>query len=94
LIAEEVAEVEPLLVTRNDKGVIEGVKYDQISVVLINAVKEQQVEISGQKSVISDQQRQIEDLNSKLKYQQAQLDALKKIVCSQNATAEICKDKE
>lgn len=45
LIAEEVGQVEPLLVTRNRDGVIEGVKYDQLSVVLINAVKEQQQEI-------------------------------------------------
>jgi len=45
LIAEEVAEVEPLLVTHNKTGAIEGVKYDQLAVVLINAVKEQQKQI-------------------------------------------------
>ena len=44
LIAEEVAKVEPLLVTHNKTGVIEGVKYDQLSVVLINAVKELKAE--------------------------------------------------
>jgi len=43
-IAEEVAEVEPLLAT-TDQGKIEGVKYDRISVVLVNAVKEQQAQI-------------------------------------------------
>jgi hypothetical protein len=43
--AEEVAKVEPLLVTRNDKGEIEGVKYAQLNVILINAVKEQQAQI-------------------------------------------------
>lgn len=42
LIAEEVAKVEPLLVTHNDKDQIEGVKYDRVAVVLLNAVKEQQ----------------------------------------------------
>jgi hypothetical protein len=55
LIAEEVAKVEPLLVTHNKAGVIEGVKYDQLSVVLINAVKEQQAQIAAQ-------QKQIEEL--------------------------------
>lgn len=45
LIAEEVAKIEPLLVTRNDEGEIEGVKYDRINLVLINSVKEQQVQI-------------------------------------------------
>ena len=55
LIAEEVAEVEPLLVTRNKTGEIQGVKYDRISVVLLNAVKEQQTQIQ-------EQQRQIAQL--------------------------------
>ena len=40
--AEDVAKVEPLFTFTNDKGEIEGVKYDRVSVVLINAVKQQQ----------------------------------------------------
>ena len=43
--AEDVARVEPLLVTHNDKGEIEGVRYDRLNVVLINAIKEQQQQI-------------------------------------------------
>jgi hypothetical protein len=43
--AEDVAKVEPLLTFTNARGEIEGVKYDQLSVVLINAVKEQQKQI-------------------------------------------------
>ena len=43
--AEDVARVEPLLVTHNDKGEIQGVKYEQLNVVLINAVKQQQAQI-------------------------------------------------
>ena len=42
--AEEVNEVEPRLVTF-EKGRIEGVKYAQVTTVLVNAVKEQQAEI-------------------------------------------------
>ncbi len=45
LVAEEVAGIDPLLVTYNDKGEVEGVKYDRIGVVLINTVKEQQEKI-------------------------------------------------
>lgn len=45
LIAEEVAAVNPLFVTRKD-GKIEGVKYPQLTAVLIAAVKQQQAEIS------------------------------------------------
>lgn len=77
LIAEEVAEVEPLLVTRNKGGEIEGVKYDRVGVVLVNAVKEQQAQIEAQAGIIRRQQQQI--------------DALRKLVCATNAAAEICK---
>ena len=52
LVAEDVEKVEPLLTTTNAKGEIEGVKYDRISVVLINAVKEQQKQIDDQKAQI------------------------------------------
>lgn len=51
LVAEEVAEVEPLLATYKD-GRVEGVKYDRIGVVLLNAVKEQQTEIEKLKQQI------------------------------------------
>jgi hypothetical protein len=44
--AEEVAAIEPLLVTRNEAGQVEGVKYDRVAVVLLNAVKEQQAQIA------------------------------------------------
>ncbi|MFT3744193.1 MAG: tail fiber domain-containing protein [Pyrinomonadaceae bacterium] len=50
--AEDVAAIEPLLVTYNDSGQVEGVKYDRIGVVLINAVKEQQKMIESQRSEI------------------------------------------
>ncbi len=45
--AEEVAAIEPLLVTFSN-GQVEGVKYDRIGVVLVNAVKEQQAQIERQ----------------------------------------------
>ena len=44
--AEDVAPVEPLLVTRNGSGEVEGVKYDRVAVILVNAVREQQAEIA------------------------------------------------
>lgn len=53
-IAEEVATVEPLLATFDQDGVVEGVKYDRISAVLVNAVKEQQKQIDEQKKQIDE----------------------------------------
>ncbi len=79
LIAEEVAEVEPLMVTHNTKGEIEGVKYDLIGVVLINVVSEQQTQIDKQRTTIERQQQQI--------------DGLTKLVCASNPDVEICKEK-
>jgi hypothetical protein len=60
--AEEVAQVEPLLVTRNDKGEIEGVKYDHLSVVFINALMELQAQIRAQQLELRRQEREIEGL--------------------------------
>jgi Chaperone of endosialidase len=59
LAAEEVAAVEPLLVTQNAEGEVEGVKYRQINVVLINAVKEQQRQIEQLQSQVARLQRTV-----------------------------------
>jgi Chaperone of endosialidase len=83
LVAEEVAAVEPLLATYNNKGEVEGVKYDRVGVVLINAVNEQQLQIESQ-------QKQINEQKEIINRQQTQLESLKKLVCSQNSTAELC----
>jgi len=82
--AEEVNEIEPLLTTYNDKGEIEGVKYRQITTVLVNAVNEQQQQIAEQQRIIEAQQQQL----------QKQLDllqALKRTVCRRNGKAAVCK---
>jgi len=39
LAAEEVEMVEPLLTFRNGKGEVEGVRYNQLSAIFINAFK-------------------------------------------------------
>jgi hypothetical protein len=88
--AEDVAAVEPLLVTYNSKGEVEGVKYDRITVVLLNAVKEQQAQIEKQTAQIAAQEKQIREQNDRNKEQQAALDDLKQIVCQSNAAAKIC----
>jgi hypothetical protein len=47
LAAEEVERVEPLFTLRNKQGEIEGVKYNQLSAIFINAFKEQQDQIAA-----------------------------------------------
>jgi endosialidase-like protein len=87
LVAEDVAQVEPLFTFRNDKGEIEGVKYANLSVVFINAFKQQQAQIEQQRERINQQQLELEALEKKLQ----QFDELKKIVCTVSTTAAICK---
>ncbi len=44
--AEDVAKAAPFFAFRNKEGVVEGVKYERLNMVLINAVKEQQEQIA------------------------------------------------
>lgn len=53
-VAEDVAAIEPLLTTTNRAGQIEGVKYDRITTVLVNSVKEQQLQIEAQQQQINE----------------------------------------
>jgi hypothetical protein len=71
--AEDVQKVEPLLVTTNAQGLVEGVKYDRITVVLVNAIKELQQQLAAQQAHIEQQRDQIEKLQKRigLKYQVA-----------------------
>ncbi|MEQ1641891.1 MAG: tail fiber domain-containing protein, partial [Pyrinomonadaceae bacterium] len=63
--AEDVAAIEPLLVTYNTKGEVEGVKYDRIGVVLVNAVKEQQAQIEVQRRIIEKLEQRLTELERK-----------------------------
>lgn len=85
--AEDVAKINPLFVTYNDKGKVEGVKYDRLSVAFVNAFKEQQAQIESQ-------QQQIKQQNQQIKRQQQQIDGLQKIVCGLQPTAKICRQKK
>lgn len=89
--AEDIAKIDPRFVTFNDKGEVEGVKYDRLSVAFVNAFKEQQTEISELRAVTSEQAKKIKDQNSKIEDQQAQIDALKELVCPLSPTAAVCK---
>lgn len=76
--AEEVAQVEPLLTFRNANGEIEGVKYNQLSAVFINAFKEQQAQIQKQQTELKQaEKRAVAELNElqSLRIANAALDA-------------------
>ena len=84
LAAEEVEAVEPMLTYSNKKGEVEGVRYNQLSAVFINAFKEQQTQIAAQ-------QEQLKREEAEIKNQQQQLNALKALVCRSHRRASVCK---
>jgi len=83
LVAEEVAEIEPLLVTYNENGAVEGVKYDRIGVVLLNVVKTQRQEIEDNRGRI----KQLEEENRELHERYGKVI---EAVCSVAPDAEVC----
>jgi Chaperone of endosialidase/FlgD Ig-like domain len=65
--AEDVAEVEPLLTFNNEQGEVEGVKYDRLSIVFINAFKEQQSQLQQQQKLIEQLQAQLNQVKRAIK---------------------------
>ena len=89
--AEAVEKIEPRLVTYRN-GAIEGVKYSQISTVLVNAVNEQQMQIETQAAQITKLETQLETQAAQIEAQQKLIENLKKIVCSQSPA--VCQEKQ
>ena len=71
------AKVAPSFAFTNSKGEVEGVKYERLNILLINAVKEQQTQISQQQRQIDNQRKQIRGLT--------------KIVCARKSKKGICR---
>jgi hypothetical protein len=65
LIAEEVAKVYPELVTRDDTGKIQGVRYDELAPMLLNEVQKQAAEISDLKKLVVEMQAGVLKLQAK-----------------------------
>lgn len=81
LIAEEVAKIYPDLVTRNAKGEIEGVRYDELMPLLLNEMQQQQHQLAELKA-------QNEQLRAQSKAQQQDIVALQAANKSLQATLE------
>jgi Chaperone of endosialidase len=82
LIAEEVAEVNPDLVVRNENGEIYTVRYDAVNAMLLNEFlkehrknEQQESKIEQQEAKIARQQKQIEALTEGLQKVSTQLEA-------------------
>ncbi|PYJ67841.1 MAG: hypothetical protein DME78_00120 [Verrucomicrobia bacterium] len=80
LIAEEVAEVNPNLVVRDKNGEIYSVRYDAVNAMLLNEflkehkkVQEHQATIAELKSIVGQQQNEMETVIARVKAQAAQI---------------------
>jgi hypothetical protein len=62
LIAEEVAQVYPELVTRDESGTIQGVRYDELAPMLLNEVQQQRRTLAAQEQKLQEMERQLADL--------------------------------
>jgi hypothetical protein len=84
LIAEEVAEINPELITRDDQGNPQSVRYEAVNAMLLNeflkehrTVQELRSNAAKQEATIAKQQQQIEALTTGLQKVSAQLELSK-----------------
>jgi trimeric autotransporter adhesin len=73
LIAEEVEKVDPDLVTRNDKGEVETVRYDAVNAMLLNEFLKEHREVAELKSTVAEQRKGMEAMAAQLKEQASQI---------------------
>jgi trimeric autotransporter adhesin len=77
LIAEDVEQVDPDLVSRNEKGEVETVRYEQINAMLLNEFLKEHRKVEKLtkdfQATVAQQQKEIQALTAKLKEQAAQI---------------------
>jgi len=80
LIAEDVANVNPALVVRDDKGEIYTVRYEAVTAMLLNEFLKEHRRVANQQSIIAELKatvaKQQDAFTSKIAQQQKQIDAL------------------
>lgn len=80
LIAEEVAQVYPELVTRNAEGEIEGVRYEELTPMLLNELQRQHQQLATQHQQLDAQAQQLQAVSQQLAEFKAQNDSLRAAV--------------
>ena len=73
LIAEEVAKVNPALVLPDKGGKPYSVRYDRVNAMLLNEFLKEHHEVEDLKTIVAEQQKQIEALTAGLQKVSAQL---------------------
>ena len=75
LIAEDVADVNPDLVVRDENGEIYTVRYDAVNAMLLNEFLKEHHQVQDLTATVTEQQRRIDALTMGLQKVNAQLEA-------------------
>jgi trimeric autotransporter adhesin len=73
LIAEDVAQVNPDLVTRDENGDVQTVRYEQVNAMLLNEFLKEHKKVQDLEVTVAQQQKGMEVLTAQLKEQAAQI---------------------
>ena len=73
LVAEEVADINADLVTRDSEGKPETVRYDAVNAMLLNEFLKEHREVAELKSTVAEQRKGMEAMAAQLKEQAAQI---------------------
>jgi hypothetical protein len=77
LVAEDVEKVNPDLVVRDKEGKPYSVRYDQVNAMLLNEFLKEHHQVQDLKTIVAEQQKQIEALTARLQKVSAQVEASK-----------------
>ena len=73
LIAEEVAQVSPELITRDEEGKPQTVRYEAVNAMLLNEFLKEHCEVAELKSIVTEQRKSMEAMAAQLKEQASQI---------------------
>ena len=88
LIAEEVAQVNPDLITRDDKGKPETVRYDAVNAMLLNEFLKEHKKVQALEAAVAQERK---DSEATAVRQQKQIEALTAVVQKVSAQLELSK---
>jgi hypothetical protein len=86
LIAQEVEQIMPELVTEDEQG-LKAVRYNKLPLLMLQAIKELKAENDSLKQRLDEMSREREQI----KQQQTQIESLTKIICLAHPDADICR---
>jgi uncharacterized coiled-coil protein SlyX len=76
LVAEEVEKISPDLVVRDENGVVNTVRYDQVNAMLLNEFLKEHKKVAEQQATIVELKSTVADQQKRFAQQEARIDAV------------------